>query len=320
MLTTIIQVILLIVGFIILIKGADFFVEGASSVAGNFRVPKMLIGLTIVAFGTSAPELAVSFQSILAGKGDLVLGNVVGSNILNILLILGVASMFHYLRVKRETVHKELPMLMLLTVLFALLISDNLFAQSTINSFTRSDALVMLLFFAIFLYYLFAMARAHHQDDTKVKYLSLPKAWLYTIGGIIAIVIGSNFVVDSASGLAAVMGVSDKLIALTIVALGTSLPELVTSIVATRRGEYDLAIGNVVGSNIFNLGFVLALPVALVGDLPPVSIDYVDIFVMICATVILYLAAANDRKISVKEGCIFLLSFVAYYTYVIAVG
>ena len=318
--TMLLQAVLLVVGFIILIKGADFFVEGASSVAGNFKVPKMLIGLTIVAFGTSAPELAVSIQSVLAGKGDIVLGNVIGSNILNILLILGCASMFHFLRVKRETVEKELPMLMLISILLGVLLSDSLFSQSSLNTFTRSDALVIIMFFAVFLYYLFYMAKNNKEENDDTKYLPLWKALTFTVGGIIAIVVGSDFVVNSASAIAGALGVSEKMISLTIIALGTSLPELVTSITATRKGEYDLAIGNVVGSNIFNIGLVLALPVALFGDLPPVSFDYIDLLVMICATILLFLAAANDRKISLKEGFLFLLSFVGYYAYVIAAG
>ena len=231
-----INIILLVVGFVILIKGADFFVDGASSVASNFKVSKMLIGLTIVAFGTSAPEFAVSVKSLLSGSGDIVLGNVIGSNILNILLILGASSMFHALNVKNNTVKKELPITMLITTLFAVLLSDHIFDNKLVNSFTRGDGIVLLLFFSVFLYYLISMSRKKIDVDQDEKpAMSLSKSFIWTIGGIVAIVLGSNAVVDSATYLAKAMGVSERLISLTIIALGTSLPELVTSITATRK-------------------------------------------------------------------------------------
>ena len=193
------QIILLIVGFIVLIKGADFFVDGASSTAQNFKVSKMLIGLTIVAFGTSAPEFAVSIKALLSGSGDMVLGNVIGSNILNILLILGVAATIHSLTVKNNTVKKELPITLLITSLFAVLLSDHFFDTSLPNSFTRSDGVVLLLFFLVFIYYLIAMMRRKIDVDEEAPKMSLLKSIVFTILGLVAIVVGSNFVVDSAS-------------------------------------------------------------------------------------------------------------------------
>ena len=207
------HIVLLIVGFIILIKGADIFVDGAKSIAGNLKVSKMLIGLTIVAFGTSAPEFAVSVKSLISGSGDIVLGNVIGSNILNILLILGVSSMFHFLNVKNNTVKRELPITLLFTTLFIVLLSDNLLG-SGVNSFTRSDGIVLLLFFLIFIYYLISMARNKIGNDEE-KYMSIFKSIIYTVLGIVAIVLGSNMVVDSATKLATIIGVSEKLISLT---------------------------------------------------------------------------------------------------------
>lgn len=313
-----INVILLIVGFIILIKGADFFVDGASSVASNFKVSKMLIGLTIVAFGTSAPEFAVSVKSLLSGSGDIVLGNVIGSNILNILLILGASAMFHSLNVKNNTVKKELPITMLITTLFAVLLSDHIFDNNVINCFTRGDGIVLLLFFSVFLYYLISMSRKKIDVDQDEKpAMSLSKSFIWTIGGIAAIVLGSNAVVDSATYLAKAIGVSERLISLTIIALGTSLPELVTSITATRKGEYDIAIGNVVGSNVFNIGIVIGLPVAILGGIEKIAFSYIDLIVMIASAVLLFIFSAKDNKISKKEGLVFLLIFVVYYTYVI---
>ena len=312
-----INIILLILGFVILIKGADFFVDGASSVAQNFKVSKMLIGLTIVAFGTSAPEFAVSVKSLLSNSGDIVLGNVIGSNILNILLILGLSAMFHPLTVKNNTVKKELPIAMLITVLFAILLSDNIFNTKVFNEFTRSDGLILLLFFTIFIYYLISMLRNKVANSESKSPLSLQKAIAFTVLGIIAIMFGSSMVVNHSTQLARLLGVSERMIALTIVALGTSLPELVTSLTATKKGEYDIAIGNVVGSNIFNIGIVIGLPIALFGGVSNITFSYIDIVTMILSAILLFMFSFNDYKISKKEGLIFLLLFISYYGYVI---
>lgn len=309
--------IFLIVGFIILIKGADLFVDGASGVAGNFKVSKMLIGLTIVAFGTSAPEFAVSVKSLLINSGDMVLGNVIGSNILNILLILGLSALVHPLSVKNNTVKKELPITLMITCAFAVLLSDNLFASNIVNSFPRGDGLILILFFGVFMYYLISMARNKVEDEEDTSLPSMKKSIVLTVIGIIGIVLGSNFVVDGASGLAKIIGISERMISLTIVALGTSLPELVTSVTATKKGEYDIAIGNVVGSNIFNIGVVIGIPIALMGGITSINFSYIDIIVMITAALLLFLFSLNDHKISKKEGFIFLLAFIVYYSYVI---
>ena len=313
----ILNIILLIVGFVILIKGADIFVEGASGIAGNFKVPKMLIGLTIVSFGTSAPEFAVSVKSLLAGSGDIVLGNVIGSNILNILLIVGLSAFFHPLNVKNNTVRKELPITLMITSAFAVLLSDNIFAKNIPNSFPRGDGLVLVLFFGVFLYYLISMSRNTIEPESDEAYPSMKKSILFTIIGLVGIVMGSNFVVDGASELAKLIGISERMISLTIVALGTSLPELVTSVTATRKGEYDIAIGNVVGSNIFNIGMVVGIPVALIGGITNINFSYVDIIVMLLAASLLFLFSLNDNKISKEDGFVLLSVFVIYYSYVI---
>lgn len=312
-----ISIILLIVGFIILIKGADIFVDGASSVAKNFNLSKMLIGLTIVAFGTSAPEFAVSIKSLLSGNGDMVLGNVIGSNILNILLILGSSSMIHFLTVKNNTVKKELPITILITTLLIVLMSDSLFDRNVINSFTRADGVIVLLFFLVFIYYLISMMRNKVDEDNDDAKYSMKKSIIYTLFGIVCIVLGSNFVVEHASNIASYLGVSERMISLTIVALGTSLPELVTSIMATKKGEYDIAIGNVVGSNIFNIGIVLGLPIALFGGISKISFNYIDLLVLFSSALLLFIFSYNDRKITKKEGIIMLVLFTIYYSYVI---
>ncbi len=311
------NIIFLVVGFVVLIKGADYFVDGASGIAGNFKVSKMLIGLTIVAFGTSAPEFAVSVKSLFSNSGDMVLGNVIGSNILNILLILGAASLVHPLSVKNNTVKKELPITLMITCAFAVLLSDNLFANNMGNSFPRGDGLVLILFFGVFMYYLISMTRNKVTEEEDSSFPSMKKSILLTIIGLLGIVLGSNFVVDGASGLAKIIGISERMISLTIVALGTSLPELVTSVTATKKGEYDIAIGNVVGSNIFNIGVVIGIPITLFGGIASINFSYIDIAVMIFSALLLFIFSFNDRKISKIEGVTFLLTFIIYYSYVI---
>ena len=277
----------------------------------------MLIGLTIVAFGTSMPEFAVSVKSILAGSGDIVLGNVIGSNILNILLILGCSAIVHSLTVKNNTVKKELPITMLITTLFAVLLSDNIFDKSIKNTFTRSDGIVILLFFMVCIYYLIAMSRNKIEDEKEKDILPLPKSIIFTFIGLVGVVLGSNFVVDSAIEIAKTMGISERLISLTIIALGTSLPELVTSVTATRKGEYDIAIGNVVGSNIFNIGIVIGVPIAIFGGIGTISFSYIDLIVMVIASILLFMFSFNDYKISKREGILFLILFITYYSYVL---
>ena len=277
----------------------------------------MLIGLTIVAFGTSAPEFAVSVKSLLVGSGDMVLGNVIGSNILNILLILGLSAIIHPLSVKNNTVKKELPITLMITCAFAVLLSDNLFAKNISNSFPRGDGLVLILFFGVFMYYLISMTRNKTTEEEPDELPSMKKSIILTLIGLAGIVFGSNFVVDGASGLARIIGVSERMISLTVVALGTSLPELVTSITATKKGEYDIAIGNVVGSNIFNIGVVIGIPIALLGGITTINFSYIDLVIMIISALLLFLFSLNDHKISKKEGIAFLLMFITYYSYVI---
>lgn len=310
------NIVLLIFGFVILIKGADFFVDGASAVASNLKVSKMLIALTIVSFGTSAPELAVGIKAIAAGNGDIVLGNVIGSNTLNILLIVGVSAVVHSLSVKNNTVKKELPITMLITTLFGVLLLDNIFDKGIVNNFSRSDGIVLLLFFSVFMYYLISMSR-NKIDEDEVAPMSMIKAIGLAVLGLVGIILGSNFVVDSATFLAKAIGVSERIVSLTVIAFGTSLPELVTSVSATVKGEYDIAIGNVVGSNIFNIGIVLGIPVTVFGGIGRINFSLVDIAVMVITAVLLFIFSANDRKITKSEGIIFLIIFVLYYGYIL---
>ena len=310
------NIILLILGFAILIKGADIFVDGASSVAQNFKISKMLIGLTIVAFGTSAPEFAVSVTSMINNSGDIVLGNVIGSNILNILLILGIASLFHDLKVQVNTVTKEIPFLILSTILLVVLMNDK-FLNGMNNIITRSDGLIILLFFIIFVYYLFSIMSSKQYKEYVEPKFELKKSIIYTCLGIACIILGSNLVVKNASSIASILGISERIIALTIVALGTSLPELVTSVIAAKKDECDIAIGNVVGSNIFNIGIVLGIPITLFGSVNVAAFGIVDIIFFILSAILLYIFSRSGHKIRKKEGIILLMCFVIYYALVI---
>jgi cation:H+ antiporter len=319
---TTLQILLLILGFAFLIKGADWLIMGASSTASNFKVSKMLIGLTIVAFGTGAPEFAVSISSLLSGKSDLLFGNVVGSNILNILLLVGIGALIRPIRVKKNTVRKELPLLLLIsTVIVVLFFSVNLAGVNTSNIITRSDGIICLLLFGIFLYYIIAMAHKDHASNKEVEkpQWNVGRSLTITGIGLVGVVLGSQLVVNSASTIAAAAGVSERVIALTIVAFGTSLPELVTTITAAKRGENELIIGNIIGSNIFNICIVLGLPVAIFGTITP-SMEgiglYVDLGVMLLASILLWVFTLKDRKVTRLEGAIMLLVFVAYYSYV----
>ena len=316
----ILQLLLLILGFIFLIKGADWLVDGASSVASNFKVSKLLIGLTIVAFGTGAPELAVSFSSLISGNTDILLGNVIGSNIINVLLLIGVAAVIRPIRVKKDTVSKELPLLLLISTALITLILDITLTEAMTNIFSRSDAIICLLFFCIFLYYLISLARKNKKEAKKVekpKY-KLGKSFLLIIFGLVGVVAGSQLVVNSASAIATVIGISERIISLSIVALGTSLPELVTTITAAKKGESDLLVGNIVGSNIFNICIVLALPVAFSGAITPQNFEALDLIMLIGSTLLICILARRDHKITRLEGILMLAIFAIYYTYIIA--
>ena len=314
------SIILLIIGFVLLVKGADIFVSGASSIAQNFKISKIIIGLTIVAFGTSAPELAVSIKGILSGSSEIVLGNVVGSNILNILLILGMSSIFGKMSVKDNTVKKEIPLTILFSILLMMVSFDNMFNNKVTNVITKNDGIIILLFFAIFIYYLIAVMKNDRKKEKEKPNYNLFYSILFTGIGLAGVIIGSNFVVDNAVNIAKLMHVSEKMISLTIVALGTSLPELVTSVEASRKGENDIAIGNIIGSNIFNIGVVIGIPSAIIGNINVGIFNYIDMFVMIISAFLLFVLTVKDRNLDKKNGIVMLMIFIIYYSYVIIGG
>lgn len=311
------EYILLLIGFILLIKGADFFVDGASSIAKVLRIPTLIIGLTIVAFGTSAPEVAVSVTSAIQAQNEIAIGNVVGSNIFNLLLVVGIASMISPLKVKKSIIIKEFPFTILAGFVLLILSLDIKFQSGTTNMITRSDGLMLLVMFGIFMYYLIELALTSRDQTEEIgDVMPLGKSIPISLGGIVAIVIGGKLVVDSATSIALTLGMSQNLVGLTIVAIGTSLPELVTSIVAARKGESDIALGNVIGSNIFNVFLILGLSSVI----HPIAVDsqvIVDMTFMLITTILTYMFAITKKKIVRYEGVILAVLYISYMVFII---
>lgn len=313
---------ILIIGFAFLIKGADVFVEGASSLAKKFNVPSMIIGLTIVAMGTSAPEAAVSVTSSLAGQNDMSVANVVGSNFFNILVVLGVSSIIAKLPVQKETIKKDTPFLILVSVLL-LVFGVNL-------KLGRIEGLALLALFTYFLVNTIKSAKKSTENhsfetgetavaieiETTSSEISLPKTILVSIIGIIGIVIGGDMVVNSATSIATSFGMSANLVGLTIVAVGTSLPEFVTSIVAIKKGETEIAIGNVIGSNLFNILLVLGLA-AVINPISMSMLAFIDIVFMVLITLLLYMFMKKRNSLVKKQGIVLVVLYMAYMTYTI---
>ncbi|MBQ8177041.1 MAG: calcium/sodium antiporter [Oscillospiraceae bacterium] len=305
-----IQIVLLALGFAMLIKGADWFVDGASGIATKFGIPQLVIGLTIVAMGTSAPEAAVSISAAISGNADITIGNIVGSNILNILIILGISAVITTLAVAKSTMKYETPFMIAITVLLLVLGLD--------GTIGLVDGLIILVAFAAYLAYLFRMAKNNkeEQTDDSEKKMSIAKAIIFTIIGLALIVLGSNVTVDAATKIAEAFGVSERFIGLTIVALGTSLPELFTSVSAARKGNADIAIGNIVGSNIFNILFVVGLSAVII-PVPFASNFIFDTIVAIIAAVMLLLCCLKTQSLKRWAGVLMLISYAVYFVMIL---
>ena len=301
------QAFLLIAGFVLLVKGADVFVDGAAAVAKKFGIPELVIGLTIVAFGTSAPEAAVSITAAFKGNADISVGNILGSNIMNVLVILGIATIITPLVVANSTVKVELPFMIGISVLFLVLGFD--------GKISRLDGGILWVAFIAYLVYLFKMTKDNPDAEADEKeLLSVWKAITFILLGMLMIVFGSRFVVSSASDLARIFGMSERFIGLTIVAFGTSLPELVTSVIAAKKGSADIAIGNIVGSNIFNILFVLGTSSLII------PIGFADKFLFdavfaIGSAVLLWLCSFKDKKLHRGSGVLMLVCYVGYFVY-----
>ena len=315
----------LIIGFVLLIKGADFFVEGSSSVAKRLHVPSIIIGLTIVAMGTSLPETAVSVSASLTGNNELAVSNVVGSNIFNLMVVIGVCAMIATVNVAKETIKRDIPFSLICAGLL-LLLGIAGFGEKAGMTLGHFDGVIFIGAFAGYIFYMIKIALKASKEGKKVeieggsdediKLISVPLSILFIIGGAAAIAVGGDITVDAASRIASDLGMSQTLVGLTIVSIGTSLPELVTSVVAARKNEVDMAVGNAVGSNIFNILMVLGVasainPVALIRE------NIIDIVILIVFSLIVWIYAATKQRISRKEGISMVCMYLIYAGYII---
>ena len=314
---------LLGVGFVLLIKGADFLVDGSSSIAKKFNISNLVIGLTVVAFGTSAPELFVNLFASFNGTTDIAIGNIVGSNIANTLLILGVASLIFPLKVRKGTVWREIPLGLFAGLLVLIMANDKLIGGQVFNSIGRIDGIILIFFFVIFLYYTIRISKEKNEDELEVKpkiysnFLSLS----FIVIGLLGLTLGGKWIIDSAVNIAKTFGLSDALIGLTIVAIGTSLPELATSVVAVFKKNADIAVGNVVGSNIFNIFWILGIS-SVIKPLPFSENLNFDLIVIVMSSALLFgWMFLGKRHILEKwQGAIFILLYIGYIAFIIMRG
>lgn len=317
-------IILLVLGLVLLVKASDIFVDAASSLAVKLRMPKMLVALTVAAFGTCAPELAISFKSMASGNYDVTLANVIGSCVVNILLVVGVASLVKPIKVKEQTVKKELPMLVGVTGLFFLLLDDKVFRGRPENGLSRVDAGMLLAAFGVFMIYILIIV---HQNKKKTKQKTrrekakypLWKSLLLIVVTTAVIILASDIVVDNAVLIAGEVGISQKIIAMTAIVIGTSLPELTMTVTASKKGEFDLAVGNIIGTNIFNICIVLGLPILIFGGFTSNAFNIVDMVVVLLAAVVYYWFGRSSHRLERLEGMLMVAIFAAYYTYLFLV-
>ena len=309
---------ILIIGFVMLIKGADFFVDGASALSKKFGIPSVIIGLTVVAFGTSLPEAAVSITASISGNNGISIGNVVGSNIFNLLVVAGASALFSPVKVNKNIMKKDFPYSIMATLILMFL-SFNIFTKPTSDFvLSQADGIVLLLYFCIFMYYTTKTALASSTDENigDEKILPLWLQLIYIGVGIAAICLGGKFVVDSATKIASQLGLSEGLIGLTIAAVGTSLPELVTSIVAARKGENDIAMGNIIGSNIFNIVFIMGVA-SLIKPIPVELYSMYDMIILALASLAIYLRALKGKVIDRRFGILMIVSYFVYLVYIV---
>lgn len=313
-----IGILILLLGLGLILVGANALTDGASAVAKRFGISDLVIGLTIVAMGTSAPELVVSVTAALNGSAELALGNVVGSNIFNILAIVGCTAMVMPIAVGKGLMSKELPLVILSSLVMWAVASDTLLDGEAANVVSRIDGILLLAFFAIFMRYTFSIAKADSPDTEEIKPMPMWKAALWIIGGLAGLIFGGRYFVDGASGIARSLGVSESVIGLTLVAAGTSLPELATSVVAALKKNPGIAIGNVIGSCLFNVFFIIGTA-ATISPLPLGGITQTDMLTLVGASVLLWFfgLVIGDRKITRVEGVFMLLCYIAYTAWLI---
>lgn len=313
---TVLDIVLLLIGFVLLLKGADFLIDGAVGFARKFHIPALVIGMTIVAFGTSAPEAAVSITAALDGNNAIAVSNVIGSNIFNLMVVGGICAMIRPLPIKPIAVSRDYPFHLVITAVFLLMLLDVFLDGGQVTMLSRSDALILLLLMGIYMYINIKDGIGGEDEESDAKIPPVWKSLLFFAGGLAGVIYGGQLVVDSATGLARAMGVSDTLIGLTIVAIGTSLPELVTSVVACKRGEADLAWGNIIGSNIFNILFILGVS----GTLLPITVEiqsvYDTVILLVLATLV-YPTTIPKKQLSRPVGIAMLVAYIAYTAYII---
>ena len=313
------EYLLLLIGFVLIVKFSDILVDGACSIANNFKIPKMVIALTIVAFGTCAPEIAISFNSIMSNTGSMAIANVVGSCIINTLMIIGLAAIINPIKVKNDTINKEMPLLCLITLIFSILVLDSKVVSFLPNVITRLDGFILLLLFAIFVYYLYNIVKTNKNKNREKPAYSMFKSIVMIIVSIIIIAFSSDLIVDNAVVIAESLGISHKVITMVIIVIGTSLPELTMTVRCAKKHEFDIALGNIIGTNIFNICIVLGLPVAIFGNVRIVDFGIVDFIILVSSSIILYIFARTDKELNKTEGIVMFLIFICYYAYILIV-
>lgn len=302
------EYLLLLIGFVLLIKGADFFVDGSSSLARIMKVPSVIIGLTIVAMGTSAPEASVSVNAALAGSNDIAISNVIGSNLFNGLVVVGVCAFMAGFKTNPEILKRDMPLNIIITAILCIMLLD--------RHINHIEGIILLISMAVYIAVMVISALKNRETADECKILSLPKSLIFIIGGLIAVIFGGTLVVDNACLIAKDFGVSENFIGLTIIAIGTSLPELVTSITATRKGDSGLALGNAIGSNLFNILFILGMS-ATICPLNVLSESIIDCIILLVSAVILYVFARTKKTMNRWEGIVCVFLYVGYTAYLL---
>ena len=302
------EYLLLLIGFVLLIKGADFFVDGSSSLARIMKVPSVIIGLTIVAMGSSAPEASVSVNAALAGSNDIAISNVIGSNLFNGLVVVGVCAFMAGFKTNPEILKRDMPLNIIVTAILCIMLLD--------RHINHIEGIILLISMAVYIAVMVISALKNRETADECKMLSLPKSLIFIIGGLIAVIFGGTLVVDNACLIAKDFGVSENFIGLTIIAIGTSLPELVTSITATRKGDSGLALGNAIGSNLFNILFILGMS-ATICPLNVLSESIIDCIILLVSAVILYVFARTKKTMNRWEGIVCVFLYVGYTAYLL---
>ena len=316
----VLDIILLIIGFFVIVKASDILVDAASSLALKLKISKIFIALTIVAFGTCAPEVAISFHSVSSGDGGMAFANVVGSCIVNVFLIIGLASFIHQIKIRHSTVKRELPILTIITSIFAVLMVDSIFNPLTNNTFSRADAIILILLFVLFMVYLvhmlFRKNNMNAPEEIKIKYSPFISLLLLIVS-IVFIIFSSDLIIESAKNIAYTLNISEKIITMFVIVVGTSLPEMIMTVASARKGEFDMAIGNIIGTNIFNICVVLGVPIFIYGDIALTGFGVIDILMVFLSSFLLFIFARSERVVDKIEGVFMLWLFVCYYIYLL---